>query len=343
MGKMINPVLEQVIQRLRRKTQLKVAFPESQDERVLAAAVKLSADRIIEPILIGVPDEITVAAEKMKINIDGIRIIDSNDKDMLEDYSISFVRVREEQGKRVTPSVSRKMMENPLFIAAMLVKKGQADSMVAGAVNTTANVVRAALYLLGVLPDRTTLNSSFLMLTPRVEMGERGALFFADAGVNPDPTAEQLAEIAVSTAETASLIFETSPRLALLSFSTAGSASHPSIDKVRRAIEICREQHHEIQVDGELQADAALVPEVARIKCPDSVIGGNANVLIFPDLNAGNICYKMVERLCGAMALGPLLQNVSIPVSDLSRGCDVEAIYFTTAVTALRAHVARKT
>ncbi|MCD6385158.1 phosphate acetyltransferase [Candidatus Sumerlaeota bacterium] len=342
MGVRDNEILQSVVRRVKLGTKPRVLFPESDDERVLRAAARLNADGLVDVILLGDEIEIKKRAQMWQIDLTGVQIFNNTDGQIINELRDEFIRIRTEQGKRVNPSVAQKMVSNPLFTASLLVRRGDADTMVAGAVNTTANVVRAALYVLGLAPGTRTLNSSFLMVTNQGKIGEKGVLLFADCAVVPDPTPEQLAEIAESTAQTASILFETEPKVAFLSFSTYGSASHPLIEKVRRAVELCRAKNPGLTCDGELQADAALIPEIARRKCPQSVLEGRANVLIFPDLNAGNLCYKLVERLCGAMALGPLLQNVSIPVSDLSRGCDEESIYYVALLTALRVQLHKK-
>lgn len=331
-----NEILKRIKQQVKDGRKLRVLFPEAEDERVLRTVGRLKADDMVEVLLVGDETEIKRRAQEWQIDLSGIQIFDNTEEQVIKEFSDEFIRIRAEQGKRVSPSVAKKMVSNPLFAGALLVRRGDADTMVAGAVNTTANVVRAGLYVLGLTPGTKTVNSSFLMITSKEEIGEKGALLFADCGVVPEPTSEQLVEIAESTAQTASILFESEPRVAFLSFSTYGSASHPLVDKVRRAADLCRAKNPALVCDGELQADAALIPEIAHHKCPQSVLEGRANVLIFPDLNSGNICYKLVERLCGAMALGPLLQNLSIPISDLSRGCDEESIYYVALISALR-------
>lgn len=331
-----NRVEEGFINRVRSGKKQRIIFPESADARVLKAAAQLTADNLLDVVLAGDADEIRPQADTIHVDLSGIEIIDITES-MIDSFGTEFIKIRAEQGKKVNEAVAKKMMSNPLFAAAMLLRQGEVDTMVAGAVNTTANVARAALSIIGLMPGRKTLNSSFLMISSRDFIGVEGAVFFADSGVIPEPTAEQMVEIAQATAETAALLLETTPRVAFLSFSTYGSAGHPLIDKVRKAAQLCKEQYPELLSDGELQGDAALIRDVAAIKCPASPLQGRANVLVFPDLNAGNICYKLVERIGGVRALGPLLQNVAIPMSDLSRGCDVESIYLVSVLCALRA------
>jgi phosphate acetyltransferase len=232
-----------------------------------------------------------------------------------------------------------KTLEDPIFYGMFMVKENEIDTIVSGSLATTANVLRAALHVIGLSPANRTLSSCFLMVVPDCAYGEEGALLYADAGCVPDPNAEQLADIAITTANTARILLETEPRVAMLSFSTKGSAQHRSIEKVIKATEIVKQKAPDILIDGELQADAALVPEIAKKKLSDSPVAGRANVLIFPDLNSGNICYKLTERLAKAQAYGPLVQGSAKPVSDLSRGCSVMDIVNVSAIMLLRTGV----
>jgi phosphate acetyltransferase len=301
--------------RKRAKTRLKkIALPEYRDKRVIDA-VKLIEREKIADVLFLTPDLM--------------------DKRETERYIGEFYNSRKDHG--VTVEQARKIFEDPLFYAAMLTRDGKVDGYVAGAAHTTADVCRAGLYCVGVDERFMTASSSFIMAMPDNPLVPDGALIYADCGLIPDPTPRQLACIAISAAELGQKVLDVTPRVAFLSYSTKGSAKSKMIDRVKEALGIFKEMAPDILVDGELQADAALVPEVGKIKCPDSPVAGRANVLIFPNLEAGNICYKLTERLAGARALGPLLMGFKRPCSDLSRGCSAEDVMDCVAVTSIRA------
>ena len=319
----------------------RIVLPESTEPRTLRAADRILADGVAQVILIGARDNILQAAADLNLtHIDQAAIIDPADEAVMETYAKLFYELRKNKG--VTLDDARRKVQDPLYLGCLLIKHGDADGQVAGAQNATGNVLRAAFQVLKTAPGVSTVSGAFIMMLPEGSpYGERGIMVMADCAVVPDPDAKQLAEIAVLAEATARNIAGIDPKVAMLSFSTKGSASHERVDKVVEATRLAREMNPAMHIDGELQADAALVPSVAATKAPGSDIAGHANVLVFPDLGTGNIAYKLVQRLAGATAVGPILQGLAAPVSDLSRGCSDEDIYKTIIITCNQA-IAKK-
>ena len=331
-------VMDFLMERARKKP-MRIVLPEGEDERILKASVMAYKEGVAKPILLGNEEEIKAKAESLNLSLDGISLLNPEKSPKLSEYVGKYLEIR--RGKRVNEAIARRILRRPLYYGAMMVRVGDADGMVAGAVSITASVIRASLLLIGLQKDITIPSSFFIMETNNKSVGEDGVLLFADAAVNPDPTSEQLADIAISSARSAKSLMGWEPRVALLSFSTKGSAAHPMVDKVVEAVKIAKTKALDIAIDGELQADAALIPRVAERKIKGDVgsVAGKANILIFPDLNAGNIAYKLVQHVCGAKAYGPILQGFSKPVSDLSRGAKAEEIVGVIAIVNLLSQV----
>ena len=317
-----------------------IVLPESEDERTLRAAAKILEEKTANLILIG--DEATVKAdaEKYGVNVDGATIINPETSDKLEEYVNTLYELRKAKG--MTPEAAREaLLKDRTTFGVMVLKTGSADGLVSGACHSTANTLRPALQILRTAPGAKLVSGFFIMDVPNCEFGYNGTFAFADCGLNQDPDSESLAAIANDTANTFRTLVGAEPKVAFLSHSTKGSAKHALVDKVVNAVEIAHQQYPDLVCDGELQLDAAIVPEVAATKAPGSPVAGQANVLIFPNLDGGNVGYKLVQRLAKAEAYGPMLQGIAKPVNDLSRGCSWEDIVGVVALTAVQAQNAK--
>lgn len=314
----------------------KIVLPEGEEERTLKAADEVLKNELADLVLIGNPTKINGLAASFDLkNIDKATIVDPLNFDKKEEYTDLMVKLRGHKG--LTKEQAEELIKDPLYLATLMIKSGDADGEVAGAMNATGDVLRPAFQYVKTLPGISVVSGAFIMILPDKTFGENGMLIFADCAVHPDPDDQQLAEIAVATAQTARSIAKIEPKIAMLSFSTKGSAKHEQVDKVVNATKIAKELDPSLQIDGELQVDAALVAAIGSKKAPGSEIAGQANVLVFPSLESGNIGYKLVQRLAKAEAIGPILQGMAAPINDLSRGCSVEDIINMIAITANQA------
>jgi phosphate acetyltransferase len=319
-----------------KKLNKRIVLPEGYEERTIKAADKAIEENLARIILLGNPNEIHNHAKKLGLkNLGKATIIDPKSHEKKDHYIKLMVELRQQKG--LTAEEASKLIEDPLYLGVLMIKNGDADGEVSGADHSTGETIRPALQYVKTAPGISVVSGAFIMILPDKNFGENGVLVYADGAVHPNPTDRELAEIAIATAHTTRAICGFEPRIAMLSFSTKGSASHEMVDKVVNATKIAREMAPDLMIDGELQADAALIEAIGQKKAPGSKIAGKANVLIFPDLNAGNIAYKLTQRLAHAEAIGPVLQGMAAPINDLSRGCSVSDIVSLIAITANQA------
>jgi phosphate acetyltransferase len=314
-----------------------IVLPEGEEPRMVKATKTIIEEGFAKIILLGREEKIKLIAEELNVELpDTIEIINPEDSDKINKYADSYFELRKHKG--LSKEEALNFLKNPLYFGALMVYQGDADGLVAGSINATGDVFRPALQTIKTAPGINIVSSCFVMVIPDCPYGDDGLIVFADCAINPNPNAEQLADIAIATAVTGKALLDIEPRVAMLSFSTKGSAKHPLVDKVIEATRIVKEKQPDLLIDGELQADAAIIPSIGERKAPGSKIAGKANILVFPDLQAANISYKLVERLSGAEAIGPISQGMRKPVNDLSRGCSAEDIVNVVAITVLQAN-----
>jgi phosphate acetyltransferase len=312
----------------------RIVLPEGEEPRVIEAAKEIIEQQIAEVTLLGNKDIIGKLAKKSNLNLNNVKVIDPETSEHLDEFIDEFCKIREKKG--VSKEEAEQKMKQVLYFGAMMVHKNMVDGSVAGSINTTGDVLRAGIQVIGLAPGINVVSGAFMMTIPNfLGTGKSKVIMYGDGAVCPNPDAEQLASIAVSTAQTHEKLTGEEPKVAMLSFSTKGSASHPDVDKVLEALAILRKNYPDLKVDGELQIDAAIIPEIAKKKKAYDIIEGNANVFIFPDLDAGNIAYKITQRLAHATATGPIVQGLRLPANDLSRGCSVQDIVDVTAIAML--------
>lgn len=328
--------ISQLIREKAKKNPKIIVLPEGEEPRMIKAAETIINEGLASLILLGIEENINSKAQELGVNLSNkIQIINPKASEKFEEYAESYYQLRKHKG--VSLDEAYQLLENPLYFGALMVYHDDADGLVAGSINATGDVFRPALQTIKTAPGINIVSSSFIMVVPDCPYGEKGIMVFADCALNPEPNAEQLADVAIASATTGKALVGFEPRVAMLSFSTKGSGKHPLVDKVIEATKIAKEKKPELLIDGELQADAALIPSIGERKAPNSKIAGKANVLIFPDLHSGNIACKLIERLAKAEAIGPISQGMKKPVNDLSRGCSVEDIVNVVAITVLQA------
>ncbi len=320
---------------LAKKDVKRIVLPEGEERRTIEAARKIKDLKLAHPILIGHKEKIIQKIKSLNLKYEDIEIIDLDDSCDMDKYISKFYELRKNKG--MTIEKAKQIVKDPMYFATLMVKCNDADGLVSGAVHTTGDLLRPGLQIIKTKTGASVVSSFFIMAIPSSNYGEEGMLLFADCAVNPNPTYEELAEIAITTADTAKNVCKIQPRVAMLSFSTMGSADHQMVEKVRMATELAKKLRPDLLIDGEMQLDAAIVESVAKQKAPKSKVSGKANILVFPDLQSGNIGYKLVQRFANAEAIGPICQGFDKPINDLSRGCSVEDIVNVVALTAVQA------